>query len=507
MATGGWTSRLVLSTIFLAMVLEALAVGVGMIAIGLPNILREFPTDQGGWLLTSYLLSGAVAAPLLGKSADLYGKRRILLIALLVSSVGAIICALAPSFGFMIFGRALQGVILASLSLTYSLIRDVYPPRPAAMAASITVTGMGAFAVVMPVLIGFLITTVGFRGMFWFDAIWTIALCVAIRVTTPESSLRRTARPDVLGGALLASGICALLTYVSMGNKWGWASPLGLLLVGAGAALLAGLAARTTRAKDPIVNLTLFTRKSLLFVTLTGAMGYGLMATTSTVLPLLSITPRQAGQTYGLGLTTIEYAIVETPKALVTVVAGLIIGMAVARGRHPRMFMVIGMTAWPIGLALLAFRNDTLFDVMVVAVVFGLGVGMVNAALPNLVIRATPAGDQGSTAGAVQLCQTGCGALMPVLMFAVLAPHARLMPGGGIVYAETGFRNWLLLGGGLAAATLAVATTLLWDRSHRGGADTPPDIKPVTALPRSRTPNPAIEVSPIGSSKVIPDSP
>lgn len=462
----GWTPRLILSTIFLAMVLEALALGAGMVSLGLPSILREFPTDQGGWLLTAYLLAGAVAAPLLGKFADLYGKRRILLLALLVSATGAVICAVAPTFEILIAGRALQGVILTSLSLTYSLIRDVYPPKPAAMAASITVTGMGAFAVVMPLLVGILIDAVGFRGLFWFDATWTLALCGAVWLTTPESPLRRVSTPDLLGGALLAGGIGSMLTYVSMGNTWGWTSSTGLLLAVVGALLLAGFVVRVTRVPDPIVNLKLFTQKPLLFVTLTGAVGYGLMATTSIILPFMSITPKAAGQTYGLGLTTTHYALIESPKALVTVAAGLVIGIAVARGRHPRGFMIAGLAAWIVGQSLLAFRNDTVLDIVTVAVIFGLGVGFVNASLPNLVIRATPAGDQGSTAGAVQLCQTATGALMPVLLFAVLAPHAMRLEGGGVIYAESGFRTWLLIAAGLAAVTLVVATTVLWDRSR-----------------------------------------
>jgi len=460
----GWTPRLVWSTVFLAMVLEALALGASMVAIGLPSILKEFPTTQGGWLTTVYFLAGAVCAPLLGTAADLYGKRRVLLLTMLVSGAGAVVCALAPSFAVMVVGRTLQGPILATLSLIPSLIRDVYPPRQAAFAASITITGMGALSLFSPLLIGWLIEAVGFRGMFWFDAVWTFALCAAIRLTTPESTLRRTARPDVVGATLLAAGVLGVLLYVSWGNSWGWGAGTGVTLLVAGLVLLALFFWRARRTPEPIVNLSLFRRKQLLYVSVAGATAYAVSASVFQIIPMMAMTPRVAGQTYGLGLTTLGYASLETPKALATVACGLLVGFLAARGRNPRLFMTLGLGAWAIGTTLLAFRNDTFGELVVCALIVGVGGGLTTASVPGLVMRATPVGDQGSTAGTVQLTQTGFSAVLPVVMFAVLAPYATLMPGGGVVYAEEGFREWLLISTALAVGVLLIVVTLLRER-------------------------------------------
>ena len=452
-----------------------------MISIGLPSILTEFPTTQGGWLTTAYFLAGAVSAPLLGKAADLYGKRRVLLITMLVSGIGCIVCALAPSFAFLVLGRTLQGPILATLSLIPSFIRDVYPPRQAAFAASITITGMGAFSLVAPVLIGGLIASFGFRGMFWFDAAWTLALCVAILLSTPESPLRRDARLDVLGGALLTSGVLAILLYVSTGRSWGWGSPTGLLLVLAGAVLLSLFFRHARRAEEPIVKLSLFRRKPLLFVALGGATGYGIAISVSQVIPMLAMTPREAGGTYGLGLTTFQYASVETPKALVTVAAGLVLGLLVARGRNPRLFLTIGLSLWPFGALLLAFLNDSFGQLLVGAMVVGVAGGLVTASVPNLVMRATPVGDQGSTAGTVQLCQTGFSSVTPVVMFAILAPYATVLPSGGVVYGEQGFRIWLVIAAVLATVVVLIGVTLLRERDDEVIEEFTVDARPVPA--------------------------
>ena len=459
----GWTARLILSTLFMALVLEALGLSATMIAIALPDVLKEFPTTQGGWLTTVYFLVGAIAAPLLGKGADLYGKRRILVIAIFISGLGALICALAPNFGVLIVGRTLQGVILATLSLIPSLIRDVFPPKQAALGASIVVTGMGAFSVAAPFVIGYLIDHVGFRGLFAFDAGYSLLLCVGIRLTTLESKLRKQARPDVLGGLLLAGGVVALLLYVSMGNSWGWLTGVGLGLIVGSVVLLVLFFARTLSVPEPIVQLSLFRRRQLVFVAGCGAIAYAVSACTFQVIPLLALTPRIAGQTYGLGMTTTEYAQIATPQALVSVACGLLIGYLVSHGRNARRFFLLGLLAWAIGMPLLAFWNDSFGQVVIGAMVVGAGSGLTVAAVPNLVMRATPAGDQGSTAGAVQLCQTGLSSILPVIMFTVFAHHATVTS-GGVLYHESGFRIWMVIAAGLALATAIIGSTLLRER-------------------------------------------
>jgi MFS family permease len=461
---GGWTPRLAVSTVLLAMVLEALALGAAMISIALPSILQVFPTDQGGWLLSAYFLTGTISAPILGKCADLYGKRKILLLAMTISGLGALVCALAPSLPFLFAGRAMQGVIMAALALTYSLIRDVYPPKPAAFAASITVTGMGLFGLVSPLLIGWLLASFGFRGMFWFDAIWTFALVILIWLITPESALRRKARPDVIGGALLTAGVLGILLYVSLGRTIGWTSAVGLGLLFGGIALLAIFFAHTRRASEPIINLSLFLRRPVVFVVLLGSVGYALSSTMAVILPMLAMTSPADGITYGLGLTTVEYAVVEIPKSLAATVVGVVLGFLVARGRSPRMFMILGMVCWPLSALSLAFSNDTVPALLIGAVLAGMGGGMVNAALPNVVMQSVPAGDQGSSAGAVQLCTGAVGASAPVLLFAALAPHASPTAAGGIVYAEQGFHTWLIGCAIVAVVAVVLALTVLRSR-------------------------------------------
>lgn len=463
----GWTPRLIASTLFMALVLEALGLGATMVSIGLPSILKTFPTTQIGWLTTAYFLTGAVAAPLAGKAADLFGKRRVLLTIMFVSGIGAVLCATAPAFGVMVAGRALQGPILATLSLIPSLIRDVYPRRTVMFASSMAVGGMGLFAVATPLLVGWLIDAVGFRGMFWFDAACAFVLCLAIRLTTSESSLRRRTRADVLGGALLGLGVAGVLLFVSMGRSWGWTSGSELLLLIGGLVLLALALWRARRAAEPIVNLSLFRRRPLLLVASGAAVAYGVQITNAQILPLFAMTPKAAAGTYGLGFSTFGYASIAIPQAVATVLMGLLLGIAITRGRHPQTFLILGLAVSPVATVMLAYLNTTYLALALSAVVFGISGGLVNSAVPGLVMRATPAGDQGSTAGTAQLCQTGFSSITPVIMFAIFAPYEKVFPGGGVVYGMTGFRIWLWIATSMAVVMTIVAATVLRERRGR----------------------------------------
>ncbi len=161
-------------------------------------------------------------------------------------------------------------------------------------------------------------------------------------------------------------------------------------------------------------------------------------ATLGQLIPLLALTSREDGVTYGLGLTTVQYAGIGTPQALMAALAGVILGVLIARGRSPRMFMLIGMTLWGVAAILLATMNDTQLTLTLSARAVGAAGGLVNASLPNVVIQASPAGDQASVAGTVQLVQTGLGAIAPVVMFALMAPYIGPSSTGGIVYTRPG---------------------------------------------------------------------
>ena len=125
-----WTPRLVFSLASIVLLLEMLAVSYMMISTALPAISVHYQTTQGAWLLTSFLLLGAVASPLLGKLADMYGKRKVLLFAVAGAAVGSFISAIAPSYAILILGRSLTGLLVPCLFLSYSSFEMSFRRKP-----------------------------------------------------------------------------------------------------------------------------------------------------------------------------------------------------------------------------------------------------------------------------------------------------------------------------------------------------------------------------------------
>ena len=179
-----WTPRLVLSLAALVLLLETLTISYLMISMAIPSIAAHYRTTQGAWLLTAFLLVGAITAPLVGKLADMYGKRRLLLACVTIAAVGAFICAVADSYAVMLVGRSVSGLLIPCLFLSYSLIRDVFPPKKVALAVSIATSGMGLIAIPAPFLTGWLIDHYGFRSIFWFFVIVLVLLLGMIAATT-----------------------------------------------------------------------------------------------------------------------------------------------------------------------------------------------------------------------------------------------------------------------------------------------------------------------------------
>ena len=274
-----------------------------MISMAIPSIAAHYRTTQGAWLLTAFLLVGAITAPLVGKLADMYGKRRLLLACVTIAAVGAFICAVADSYAVMLVGRSVSGLLIPCLFLSYSLIRDVFPPKKVALAVSIATSGMGLIAIPAPFLTGWLIDHYGFRSIFWFFVIVLVLLLGMIAATTSESSVRLRSTLDLLGAALLGAGIAGVLIAVSIGPSNGWThiSTVGYL---AGGIILLGAWLISARlVQDPLIDLHVLGNRPVLLTAVGAGFTYAAAGLYSILLPMLAMTPATLGLGYGFGVT------------------------------------------------------------------------------------------------------------------------------------------------------------------------------------------------------------
>ncbi len=183
-------------------------------------------------VITAYLLSASVSTPVLGRLGDLYGKRRMFLVAAAALVAGSLVDATADSIGVVVAGRVVQGVGGGLLSL-----------------ASLIGVGSGAGVV----LAGPVVTALGYHGLFWIPLIIVGAAGLA---AVRESPVRAPGRFNPGAAVLMAGWLAALLLALSQGPQWGWGSgPTLLLALLAAAGALAGLLVPGHRT-DPVPETT-----------------------------------------------------------------------------------------------------------------------------------------------------------------------------------------------------------------------------------------------------------
>ncbi|MGC5255730.1 MFS transporter [Gordonia sp. DT218] len=450
----GWTPRLVLSLFSIVMTLEILAVSYAMVSVALPQISAHYQTAQGAWMLTAFLLVGAISGPILGKLADMYGKRKLLLIAMSLAAIGSLICAIAPNYSTMIAGRALSGVLAPCVFLGYSLVRDVFPEKITAVSVSIITSGLGLVAVPSPFLSGWLIDNFGFRSIFWFFVIGLIVCGALIMVSTTESAVRLRSRLDLIGAALLGGGIAGVLVAISFGPTWGWTdgSTLGYLIVGI--VLLGAWLFSATVIREPLIELSILRNRAIGLTAFGSGVAYGCSALFSVLLPMLVMTPAVLGLGYGFGIDAESYALFLVPNAACVVIGGIVAGNLVARGLRPRMLMISGLAFMALGFLLVGAANGSKPMLMFFAGVAGLGMGFAYSSVPNLLIEAVPPQMQATSASVVNVAQNVVAAILPVAVFAVLnnsfmAPIPKEMVHGATFYTDGGISVAFWIGAGV----------------------------------------------------------
>jgi MFS family permease len=464
---GGWTPRLAFSAIVMILIIEGTTLGYTLVATALPQITQHYQTTQGGWLITAYVLAGAVCSPLVGKLADIHGKRRILLGCLAVSLVGAVVSAIAPVFWVLIIGRALQGLVITTLFLSYSLMRDVYPSRILPLATAVSMTGVGLFTIGTPFLIGAVLDSFGFRGLFAFDALWLVLLLPLLWISTPESAVRNRSRVDWGGAAALGIGLGVILVGVSFGSKWGWASftTIGSFVVGL--VLLAVFVLRSLRFPEPIVDLRIFTSRGILLAAVTAGAAYSCSGMFAAMSALVAQTPREYGGDYGLGLTAFQFGYLTAPLAVAMVLCGFLAGKLINRVGAASI-MIAGLIGSVASGVVLAYAHDTFGQVMIAALLNGAAQGLSYAAIPALVIAGSPRDEQGSIAGMVQVSYSGIAAIFPVVLFVILGGYVTQASASGVLYQSAAFTAGGLFSAAVAAVAVLLGLTVLRVRREQG---------------------------------------
>jgi MFS family permease len=407
----------------------------------LPALARHYESSliATSWVATGYLLAAVVAIPLLGRLGDVFGRRRLLLVALGAFTIGGLLCALAGSIELVIAGRIVQGTGSAAGALTLGLLRDAVPPERLTRSIGIVIGGVSAGGAVGSVLSGLLVDNVSIASLFWFLSGLSFLLMVGAVAFVPESSARKRVPIDAAGAVLLGSGLAALLLAISKGNSWDWTSGSVLGLFAAAAALLAAFAVVEGRVRQPLVDLALVATRPFLNGNLcVFATGYAIFVALI-VVPQIAAMPEASG--YGFGYSTTRTGFVLVPTAVVAMASSWVAGRWVDHF-GPRALMAFGSAVGLTGYVFAAVAHGSGLQLALFTALVGVTFGLTLTAITAVVIRgASP--DKTSIAAGVNGVVRTTGSAIAAAAAAAIVTGAGL---AGPFPAETGFTRAFVMG-------------------------------------------------------------
>ncbi|MFC5953541.1 MFS transporter [Streptomyces pratens] len=419
----------------------------------LPRLLDTTPGDAT-WVLTSTLLSGAVATPIMGRLGDLYGKRRMLVASLSVMVAGALLSALTSDLLLMVAGRTLQGVAMGAIPLGIGLMRDMLPPERlgSAMALMSSSIGVGG-GLALPAAA--LVAQNSDWHVLYFGAAGLGVLAIALTLTlVPESPGRAPGTFDLPGALGLSAGLVLFLLPLTKGSDWGWMSGTTLGLFGAAAVVLLLWGVMELRVPAPLVDLRTTARREVLLTNLASIMIGVSFFVISLVLPQLLQLPASTG--YGLGRSMVVAGLCVAPLGVTMLFTAPVYARLSAR-YGPKATLVLGLLVIGAGYAGGLGLLDAVWGAVVISVVIGAGIGLAYASLPALIVGAVPASDTGAANGLNTLMRSIGTSMSSAVVGMVLANTANTV-GGVEIPSMHGFRLSFMIA--TAAATVGLVLAL-----------------------------------------------
>ncbi|MHA5052409.1 MFS transporter [Streptomyces sp. SD15] len=436
----------------------------------LPDLPRLTGASAGAvsWMVTATLLAGAVLTPVLGRAGDMYGKKRVLLLALGMMTVGALMCALTSDIRVLIAARALQGAAAAVVPLSISILRDELPPDRTGSAVALMSSTVGIGAALGLPLAALIVQYANWHVMFWATTALGVIGTTLAWWSVRESSVREPGRFDTLGALGLAVGLSCLLLGVSQGGQWGWTSPRILgLLVGC-VCVLSLWWAQQLRARRPLVDLKLATspRVALPHVAalLTGFAFYA----NSLVTAQLVQAPKETG--YGLGLSIVATGLIMLPGGVIMLLLSPV-SARLSAARGARVTLAVGTLIIALGYGIRIIDSRDLWVIILASAVCATGTTLSYSALPTLILRAVPAGQTASANGVNVLMRTIGQAVSSAAVAAILVHHTSLV-GGAPIATLHGYLLAFAMAGTVALVACAAALVIPADPATPGARRT-----------------------------------
>ncbi len=459
-----------------------------LVVPAMPTIQRDLDTSTTWvtWVFTGFLLTSAVATPLMGKLGDTFGKKRLLVIAMAIFVVGTVAAALSTSIWMLIVARGLQGAAGAIFPLAFGIVRDELPPARVGMGLGLLSATFGVGGGAGLVLSGVILEHLPWTWLFWIGAVPVVVALVLVWRLVPESPVRTPSRVDWLGALTLSAGLSGILVALSEGASWGWTSPATLAVAAGGLTTLVVWVAVELRVSEPMVEIGMMRDRAVFWTNtvafITGFAMFGPFLLVPTFVQMGAGLPDAiaAQVDYGFSASVIVAGLYLLPSSLVMLIVGPAAGMLEARVGARRLTLAGCLVLGAGGLVLAAAHAGPV-EIVVAMTLVGSGVGLVYAMLAKLIVDSVPREVTGVAMGMNTVMRTIGGVIGGQVGAALLS--AMTIPSTGGVPREDAFTATFLIAG--AVALLAALCTLRIPRRPPPGQGAAARSAGSTALPSS----------------------
>lgn len=367
-----------------------------MLIPALPDLIDEFNVSYStsSWILSAYLIPGAVMTPIAGKLSDIYGRKKVLLVIMAVYAVGISMAGFAENIYFLFVSRAIQGIGIAMFVIAFSIIRDQFPRDRISIGQGIISSMFASGAVIGLLMGGFIISNFGWRATFLSAVPITIVLFIIIwrfkynAKPQPDKVKQYVSRTvDIKGAITLAVFVTSFLlalTVLETGQGSNMANMSVFLTAGIVSLMVFIVVER--RSKEPLVDLRLIIHKVILPANLIiMVVGFSMFMVFQTI-PVLVRNPVPLG--FGGDAAAVGYT--QLPFAIVLLVFGPTSGLIVSKLGSVKP-IIIGTAISAAAFFGLGAFHEGWAAVAVNLAVLSTGLSLTNVGAMNVTILATPA--------------------------------------------------------------------------------------------------------------------
>jgi DHA2 family multidrug resistance protein len=325
-----------------------------VVNVSLPHIAGSLSVtpDEATWALTSYLVANAIVLPITGWLSNYFGRKRLLMSAVVGFTASSFMCGFAPNLAFLVIFRILQGLTGGVLQpVSQAVMLEAFPPAQRGKAMGFWGLGIVVAPMLGPVLGGWLTDNYSWRWVFYINIPVGILSIIMTRffIFDPPYIRRTTSKVDTWGIGMLAVGIAALQIVLDKGQQEDWFSSTWITSLAALAAfMLIAFVIHELRAKDPVLHLRVFKERTyatgVFLMTTLGFVMYGSLV----LLPLFLQTV--------LGYPAIEAGIAMAPRGLGSFIAMPLVGFLTSK-IDSRKLLVVGLLGGAVTLFMLGSLN------------------------------------------------------------------------------------------------------------------------------------------------------